>query len=184
MNYTVNFNVIGLCGEAGSGKDYIAQFLRKEYDYFPVAFAWNLKHIAIGKQLISYEDAFFNKTPEIRHILQQEGTEKHRDVYGADIWINSLYALMRTINSLNGINKFVISDVRFHNEIEWVSRYGKVFYIDAPNRVNKSTLNSEARSHRSESELRTYPIEKFAGIIHNDYKDENTLSDQFIKFIL
>jgi hypothetical protein len=172
--------VIGLSGKAGSGKDYIAaNILTKHYGYVPFSLAWHIKTSLIGKSACTYEEAFRTKPPRVRHLLQQEGTESGRDIYGEDIWLHTAYAWMQLIYEQWGIVRFVIPDVRFPNEVEYIQRNGgKVLRVIAPQRVADSPLSMEARLHRSETALDDYPLDNFDGLLDNDVGSESTLTDR------
>lgn len=169
--------VIGLSGKAGSGKDYIAsKIITPRYGYVPFSIAWQVKASLVAKGALTYEEAFITKPPRARHLLQSEATESGRDIYGEDMWLRAADAWMRTIYEQWGIQRFVLSDVRFPNEVEYIKKMGgKVFRIIAPNRVAQSPLTAEARSHYSETALDDYPLDNFDGIIDNDIGKEDTL---------
>lgn len=169
-----DLTIIGISGKAGSGKDYISQTYLKPNGFYQWSFVWHLKAWIIGKGEATYEQAFHTKPPEIRKLLQQEGTENGRMLYGEDIWPNTMLAWFQIINEHWGINRFVIPDVRFPNEVKAVQNMGgKVFRIFAPNRVAGSNLTDEARTHISETALDDF--KKFDGWILNDYSDEHFL---------
>lgn len=172
--------VIGLSGKAGSGKDYIASnIITKHYGYLPFSIAWQVKASLVAKGALTYEEAFITKPPKARHLLQQEATESGRDIYGADMWLRAADSWIRTIYEHWGIQRFVLSDVRFPNEVEYIKQMGgKVFRVIAPNRVAQSPLSAEARMHYSEIALDNYPLDNFDGIIENDIGQESTLLER------
>lgn len=169
--------VIGLSGKAGSGKDYIAsRIITPKYGYVPFSIAWHVKANLVGKGALTYEEAFITKPPHARHLLQQEATESGRDIYGQDMWLRAADSWMRTIYESWGIQRFVLPDVRFPNEVEYIKKMGgKVIRIIAPKRVAQSPLSDEARNHYSEVALDEYPLDNFDGIIDNDIGNEDTL---------
>jgi hypothetical protein len=169
--------VIGLSGKAGSGKDFIAsRIITPKYGYVPFSIAWHVKANLVGKGVLTYEEAFITKPPHARHLLQQEATESGRDVYGPDMWLRAADSWMRTIYESWGIQRFVLPDVRFPNEVEYIKKMGgRVFRIVAPTRVAQSPLSEEAKQHYSEVALDDYPLDKFDGIIHNDIGQEDNL---------
>ena len=170
--------VIGLSGKAGSGKDYIAsRIITPQYGYVPFSLAWHIKTSLIGRGACTYDEAYLTKPPQVRHLLQQEGTESGRDIYGEDIWLETAFAWMQLIYEQWGIARFVVPDVRFPNEVEYIKRKGgKVIRILAPNRVASSSLSMEARLHRSETALDDYPLDNFDGLLDNDIGSEVTLA--------
>lgn len=162
--------VWGLSGKAGSGKDYIYTNYFKPMRFHNFALAWHMKISVIGRGLASYDDAFTHKPEHVRKIIQLEGTERGRLKYGENIWTDTAKAWMRLYNECWGITKFVITDVRFPNEAEFVkSMGGIVIRVDAPIRVSKNNLTPEARLHLSEIALDHYT--DFDYVINNDYND-------------
>jgi hypothetical protein len=172
--------IIGLSGRAGSGKDYIASnIITKHYGYVPFSLAWHIKTGLIGKGAATYEEVFMTKPPRVRHLLQQDGTENGRDIYGMDIWLDTAFAWMRLVYEQWGIARFVIPDVRFPNEVEYIQKYGgKVIRIIAPQRIANSPLSLEARLHRSETALDNFPLDNYDGLLDNDIGSEDTLEDR------
>jgi len=76
--------------------------------------------------------------PEIRHLLQRLGTEVGRDLYGENFWVDRVGAQMQ----IGG--NYVITDVRFPNEADFIHRRGgNLFRIDRGNRA--------ANGHASEN---------------------------------
>lgn len=57
-----------------------------------------------------------------REVLQKFGTESMRNVFHDDIWVRSL---MRRIET-SSHSKFVISDVRFQNEVAAIRQLGGI----------------------------------------------------------
>jgi hypothetical protein len=172
--------VLGLSGKSGSGKDHIASnIITRQYGYVPFSLAWHIKTGLIGKNAATYEEVFITKPPHIRHLMQHDGTENGRDIYGQDIWLDTAYAWMRLVYEQWGIVRFVIPDVRFPNEVEYIQRKGgKVIRVFAPQRVASSSLSFEARLHRSETALDDYPLDNFDGLLDNDIGTEDTLADR------
>lgn len=169
--------VIGLSGKAGSGKDYIAsKIITPLYGYVPFSLAWHIKTSLVGKGAATYEEVFMTKPPKVRNLLQHEGTENGRNIYGYDIWLDTAYSWMKLIYEQWGIQRFVIPDVRFPNEVDYIKRHGgKVLRIVAPRRVAQSPLTIEARMHPSETALDDYPLDNFDGIVENDIGQEDSL---------
>lgn len=171
-----DIQVIGISGKAGSGKDYICQrFFVPEYAQF--SFAWHMKVWVIGKGLATHEEVFKTKPPAVRKLLQEEGTERGRNVYGEQVWVNTTFEWMRVLSEHCGIHKFVIPDVRFPNEANAIlERGGQVYRVDSPNRSASSNLTPEARLHPSETALDQY--DKFTGFILNDPQWAETVPQQ------
>lgn len=130
-------NIVGVLGFAGSGKDTVgnmlieagyekASFASTLKDAISIMFSWD-RELLEGSTEQSREwrenpDAYWSKhlgynvTPRL--ILQRFGTEACRDVLGENIWV---YSLLR---SLDPNKKYVITDVRFPNEISMIKSVG------------------------------------------------------------
>lgn len=146
-----NIKIIGLHGKAGSGKDFIANECLG--DYFKVALANHFKIDIVRKSIFTFDEVFNTKPSHVRHRLQQIGTEEGRDVYGPDVWCNALEAWMYLINTSNKIDKFVIADLRFDNEAEYVKSLGGVVVRIDSNR-NRNGMDEKALQHSSEAGIR------------------------------
>lgn len=166
-----DIRVIGLSGKANSGKDFISQHWFRVNGYTQWSLAWHFKVGIVGRNDATHEEVFVTKPPHIRKLLQEEGTERGRYIYGENVWLDTTKEWFNILHDYCGINKFIIPDVRFINEVNYIKNElnGAVIRIHAPNRVNDSTLTAEARNHISETELDNYT--DFDFIIHNDYND-------------
>lgn len=129
-------NVIGLCGFIGSGKNTVGDILVNDYGYEKLSFAGTLKDITSilfswdrnllegdtpdGREFREKKDEYWSNilgyyvTP--RNMLQKMGTEVMRNNVHNDIWVNSLKK--KLLDNRN--KKFVITDVRFQNEIDFL----------------------------------------------------------------
>lgn len=182
--------LIGLSGKMGVGKDYIAHNVlmpyleKKNIKTLMIAFADQIKVNTSVKHNINLFDMYDTKNENIRRLLQKEGTENGRDKYGDNIWINYVDK-WTDIYSKRGIQAFIIMDVRFKNEAEYIkSKNGLLIRIEAPLR-NKERITNEKNSleiqkHISEIDLDDY---KFDNIINNDYisNEENELLHKDVK---
>lgn len=154
-------DVIGLSGKAGSGKTYIAKVLHRSRGYVPLALADHFKVDCIARHGAPAEEVYgSSKSPDLRKLLQEAGTEKGRDVCGVDIWLRTLEAHMYGMWKA-GVEKFVVTDIRFPNEVDWIHAMGgKVYRI-----IGRGGENAEAAMHRSEIALDEY--QGFDGYIDN-----------------
>lgn len=133
--------LIGMVGRAGAGKDTAARYLHKRFTTQTLSFAGALKegcrHIFrfTDDQLYGSDkmtvDPYWGTTP--RAVLQMVGTELFRNTLPtllaqsnirSDIWIQRLN-LDIVANQRSGVHT-VISDVRFHNEAEFIRSTGGV----------------------------------------------------------
>jgi hypothetical protein len=172
--------VLGLSGQAGSGKDWIYENCLFPMGYKRWALADHFKIWAVGREMCTYEEVFHTKPPKVRKALQTAGTEEGRLIHGEDIWCKTALAWMEHLNNTWKINKFVISDIRFPNEVKFIQEMGgKVLRIEAPTRVLNSSLSEEARQHISETALNGFT--EFDAIINNDPEFADTVTDQVNK---
>jgi hypothetical protein len=186
--------LIGISGKMGTGKDYFVENYVIKYienilkeKCLVLSFADMLKVNLMVHHNIQLNELYGDKTPKIRELLQQEGTEKGRNIYGEDIWIRYVKAWSELYKS-RGIKYIIIPDVRFKNEYEFIQQNGIIFRMHAPNRNNLRLLkennnNYDIKNHLSEIDLDDV---YFDIIIENDfyYPDEyyfNILSRYLIK---
>jgi adenylate kinase family enzyme len=126
--------IIGVLGLIGSGKNTVGEILKKDYGFEQLSFANVLKdsvsvmfdwprHLLEGdtdesRNFREKEDKFwskkFNRSITPRSILQQFGTEVVRNNLLQNFWVYSLEKRM------NKNKNYVLTDVRFKNEIEWL----------------------------------------------------------------
>jgi len=127
--------IIGLGHRAQSGKDTLADFLVAKHGFTKVAFATPLKEAARDIFLLSDEQMYgslkevvdprWGRSP--RDILQKLGTEGVRNVFGNSTWVN------RCKFGMEPGKDYVISDVRFLNEVEAIQAWGGyVVKVDRP----------------------------------------------------
>lgn len=174
--------IIGLSGKAGSGKDFIAKEYLFPLGYHQYSLAWHFKVGIVGEGQATYEDVFFNKPPSIRHILQQKGTEEGRMKYGEDVWLNHAYTWMQVFRHYWNVDKFVVPDIRFPDEVEFIQQHGgKVFRVNAPLRTMNSGLSIEAKMHVSETALDMYT--GFDGIVENDPQYQDSVQIQILHLL-
>lgn len=167
MQLPRHVQVVGLSGQAGTGKTFVAEQVLRTRGFYPVALADELKVRAVLTGAATFEDAFYHKPPHVRQWLQEEGTERGRDVFGQDCWVRALAARLRLVSEMWGLTKFVVTDIRFPNEVEAVKAAGgKVWRVHAPVRASRSPLTMAARRHPSETALDTYRA--FDGYVFND----------------
>lgn len=127
--------IIGLSGPAGSGKDTVRAILEKENGFHGKAFADPLRDMAksflsAGGISTSYmTDRHLKESviPELgfsyRRIVQTLGTEWGRSL-DQDVWLN----IVKSSIQKNPNRNYVISDVRFPNEFNWIKESGGVIW--------------------------------------------------------
>jgi hypothetical protein len=133
--------IIGIAGRKFNGKDTVGDYLVKNYGYKRLAFAEPIKDICkivfgmSDMQLNSKEkeelDLEWNITP--RKLMQFIGTELFRNQIGElipniknDIWLNVLEKKIKDALKIDPTSKFVITDVRFENELKLISKLGGI----------------------------------------------------------
>lgn len=132
--------IIGIVGFAGSGKSTVADILVNTHSFHSISFADGVKDatsaifgwprdLLEGDTVESREfretespywtEKFgFSVTP--RKMMQIMGTEAGRQCFHPDIWIHRTFNVINAW-SASGIDRVVIPDVRFGNEIEEIT---------------------------------------------------------------
>lgn len=189
MNKFDNVEIIGVSGKLGSGKNYITENilvnLLKPKRTVMLAFADHLKIEVIAKDNVSYERVFIKKDTESRLKLQRRGTEEGRNVYGEDIWINTIAQWMRVFVE-RGIERIIILDVRFKNEADFIKSIGgTLIRVNADDRTKQKYIEEtnnnlieieKIKKHPSETDLDDYT--KFNFYIDNSISNEdNVIND-------
>ena len=125
--------LIGITGPARSGKTTAAAHLANEHGFECYAFADPLRDGIMAIFNLSPEDlegekkelpiGWLGRSP--RQLMQLLGTEWGRHMISADLWINlaeqNLDCLSAVFDTVPG---FVISDVRFENEADFIRKRG------------------------------------------------------------
>lgn len=141
--------LIGVSGKKRSGKD---EFFKIFNDfsgniYDCTKFAGKLKTICsiiTGQPEFKFYDGTYcdeylpdwNMT--VREIQQLIGTELFRNTLDKDVWVKSLFV------DFKPNDKWIITDVRFPNEIEAIKKHGGIIIrIENPNINNSNTHSSE-----------------------------------------
>ena len=164
-------DIIGLLGHQGVGKNFIGEkilinFLESKPTVI-LAFADHFKIDSISKYNLDYEKVYEKKDYETRKKLQIIGTEEGRNKYGDDIWINTMHNWLRVLYS-RGIKRFIITDVRFQNEVNWIkSLNGLVVKIEAPNRYMNRVVEEAGKDIDRIKDIILHPSEKNIDEIQN-----------------
>lgn len=161
--------IIGLSGRAGCGKDTVRKVL-EEFGFAGFAFADPIRNMlrtlltdnGISDQYI--DDREFKEAiiPELgvsyRQMAQTLGTEWGRGLHRM-FWLRLADAYMADCTDFPGHSHFVISDVRFANEAQWVRERGGVVW-----RIERIDTDP-VREHVSEQEFSMFTADH---VIHND----------------
>jgi hypothetical protein len=136
--------IIGIVGFLGSGKGTAGDILIEQHGYTRVSFADALKDavsVIFGwpRDLLEgdtetsrifretrdrwWSERFgYEVTP--RHMLQLMGTEAGRDVFNENVWVHTVASRIKSMMENESKDKFVIPDVRFPNELDFIRRNG------------------------------------------------------------
>lgn len=163
--------IIGVTGQKFNGKDTVADYLVANHGYTKLSLAGPLKQMC--QVLFGFDDAQlygdlkevvdsrWNITP--RRAMQFVGTEMVRDTItgllpdiGEDFWVAVLINKIAE-QSLYDRRRFVISDIRFENELKCLKNYKpKSKFI----RVERSSIEVNPFSvHPSETAIMTLPVD-------------------------
>lgn len=130
--------LIVFCGNAGSGKSTLCEYLSEKYLYFRLKFADPIKEmlasIGLGYEELEGDlkekpcDLLGGKTP--RFAMQTLGTEWGRQAVYNNIWVD---AWSRDAEELLLYRNVVCDDMRFPNEVEAVKKFnGTIIKIVRP----------------------------------------------------
>ncbi len=146
-----------LCGRMRSGKDSIADYLIKEFGYKKLSFAQALKEEVSKAVGCTVEE--MNEEPlrsQIRPVLQVWGTEFRRN-QNPDYWVAKLRD--KITDSLE-VTPYVVTDVRFLNEIEMLRSYEFVIvHVDMDEEETIDYLLSQGKELNEALNLLRHPSE-------------------------
>ena len=146
--------VIGLSGKKQVGKDTFGHYLEVRYGFQRIAFADYLKHIATK---LGWDG---RKDERGRRLLQDLGLVVRQ--YNERFWVEAAFRTMRRLQR-NGYRDFVITDMRFINEVMMLKESGGT----AVRVWSRNELTDDP--HPSETEL--------DGFLLWDYKVESVSGD-------
>ncbi len=130
-------NLIGLTGKAGAGKDTAARHLAHAHGYRIASFATPLRRMLgallgyVGQRSEWMHERALKEQPvpgighSYRTLAQTLGTEWGRECLGQDIWLE----LMAGHMAVHPSERWVITDVRFANELAFVQRHDGVCWL-------------------------------------------------------
>jgi len=192
---TILPTIIGITGRKFHGKDTLADYLVIHHGYIKLSFAQPIKEMSktifgfteeqVNGTLKETIDERWNVTP--RKVMQFIGTELFRDNIskllphiGEDIWVHCAIEKIKSQLIINPNSKFVISDVRFPNELESLKQLEfngipcKIIRVYRP-----SIAINDTSSHISEKLIDQLLVDK--EIINES--DKSTLFHNFETFI-
>lgn len=149
-------HLIGITGHAQCGKDTAADYLCKISNaaYWKDSFANPIKGmlgVGLGldrEQLHGYlkdvVDPRFGKTP--RQLMQTLGTEWGRELVHPNIWVYAMKSYLEGgVDMIDGRTRYIIPDVRFENEANFIRKFGVLIHITGrDNNIKESDHVSEA----------------------------------------
>ena len=189
--------LIALTGKKGAGKDTAGAFLVRELGFQRLSFADALKQSAaacFGGVIIKDDWDQWKNDPEVkvviedgrspsRHIaevtvrqfLQFYGTEAHRDIWGPDFWVDTLFKDFTPEDfALHAQPHYVITDCRFESETEAVLKNGGIVV-----NIVRPETDDHSDTHRSETSV---PEEMIDYEIYND-SDITTLERRVFELV-
>lgn len=170
--------IIAVAGKLGVGKDYVIQNmicdrLNPQLSYTRMAFADQIKiNVATHKGIPLEQMLSGQKSPEIRKLLQIEGTENGRNIYGDDIWTKTLRSWIDLRAIRDGIDVVLITDCRFPNEVKFIEDMGGIII-----RVEASDRNEIALRQESGGDLTLYNSIK-------NHPSETSLDNHKFRYVL
>jgi hypothetical protein len=172
-----NIVVLGLAGKGGSGKDFLAKMISWQMGFIALPMASHFKietAVAHPEHPIDEVLGTVPRSDEVRRLLQLRGTEQGREVHGENHWCKHIEAWMYHFYQY-GYNRFVIPDVRFPNEVNWIQRLdGHVIKV-----VGRGGLNEELGAHQSETALDAYDDDLFNGVFDNSPELDLSAKERF-----
>lgn len=160
--------IVGVLGFIGSGKGTVGEILT-EYGFHPISFASSVKDVASDmfgwpRELLegaTEESRKFREVPDKfwsqefgyeftpRKALQLLGTEVGRDIFHPDFWVIKSKQKMHTLMS-EGVENFVITDVRFPNEMKMIQEEGGIS-IEVQRGIQPHWYSVAARANRGDA---------------------------------
>lgn len=126
--------LIAVAGKAGSGKDTIADYFVSQYGFKKIALADPIKRLVkdvfvLDDHIVYDRIAREQPLPQwnnwsVRKLLQFIGTELFREKIDDGIWVKSLYYRVQS----DPLSNYIVSDVRFPNEMSFLSANCKDFF--------------------------------------------------------
>ena len=175
--------IVGLLGFIGSGKGTAGNML-KDLGFFPVSFAKGVKDVAAEmfdwprhllegdtdesrnwrEQPDAYWSKEFGKSFTPRLALQLLGTQVGRNVFHEDFWVIK----MKKYITENKDKNFVITDVRFQNEIKFVHDVGGIL-IEIQRGIKPHWYNLASKANRGDGKAEQFMLNN-SGIHESEWR--------------
>ena len=175
--------IVGLLGFIGSGKGTAGDIL-KDMGFTPVSFAKGVKDVAAemfgwprhllegdtqqSRDWREQPDQFWSKefgkdfTPRLA--LQLMGTEVGRDVFHKDFWVIKLKNYIQS----NPNQSYVITDVRFQNEIQFVHNMNGIL-VEVQRGVTPHWYEIASKANRGDYKAEEFML-KQSGIHESEWR--------------
>jgi hypothetical protein len=177
--------IVGVLGFIGSGKGTVGEILA-EQGFHTISFGSAVKDVAatmfgwervllegdteFSRQFREQPDAYWSRefgfefTP--RKALQLLGTQVGRDIFHPNLWVIKAKQQMHTLMSM-GMENFVITDVRFPNEMAMIHDEGGIL-IEVQRGIQPHWMSVAARANRGDSKAGKFMEEQ--GIHESEWK--------------
>ena len=165
--------LIGLCGAAGCGKTTLANQMTED-GYELYGFADPIKDMlkVFGIDRADWDDREFKEAPlewigvSPRYLAQTLGTEWGRHCINPNIWV-ALAGIQWQRCQILGMGDFLVTDVRFENEAQWIHDEGG-FILQIVRKTIEHAVDNP--SHPSEAGLSAKFVD---AIVYNDSSIEH-----------
>jgi hypothetical protein len=149
-----NYDLVGICGAAGCGKDTLAEMLSITEGYTIYRMADPIKrglekmfdlHRSVWDDRRNKEAVIEDINASPRELAQTLGTEWGRLCINPDLWV------ILADREFNEVKRMIVPDIRFNNEAEWIARKGgTLIHIVRPGQafIPENDHASEAGIHR------------------------------------
>lgn len=159
--------IIGLTGQARSGKDTIGNYLANQHGAICTSFAAPIRmfvselcgYSSLSKLEAHKDEAhpLFQVSP--RYMMQTLGTEWGRNLVDPELWTKIVRRRIEVFKQQNQFEKvpgiLAITDIRFENEAELIREQGgTIWHIRRPD----ATL-AAASNHSSEAGVAVFPMD-------------------------
>lgn len=152
------FYLLGIHGKARVGKDTVADYLVQNHGYIRNGLADPLKRAAQHMFFLTDAQRDSDELKEIvipywgmspRQMFQKLGTEGGRMVFGDDLWLKRW---TYHYNTYKDHTNYVVSDIRFSNEADYVRSLGGII-IHVTRDSARGMLVGDTVKHASEATL-------------------------------
>lgn len=183
--------IIAITGRMRNGKDTLANYLIEKYDYKQLSFAEPIKQISMILFSFTNEQCYGNEKDCIderwkvtpRKVFQYIGTDLFRKQMKEilpnieeNFWVKVLQEKIKVELNKNKNSRFVISDMRFFNELTGLKKLAEELNISLMSiRVTRPSINQETIVHESESNINKIEVDY-------DILNDKTISDLYDYF--